>query len=133
MTSLKAFWLTLATVGIPSVLIWGILLHFIGFGLNEWPAYALLILISALLLSPFVYRSYRDRATAKKLTRDDYLRRAIVSGASTVVFLVLGFMHAQYRQGSAKNWMMPALWFLATFYNLHRASKAEKTRYLAHE
>jgi hypothetical protein len=133
MTSQRAFWLTLATVGIPSVLIWGSLLHLIGFGRNEWPVYAFLILISTLLLSPFVYRSYMDRAAAKRLTRDDYLRRAIVSGALTVVYLVLGLMHAQYHQRSAKNWMMPALWFVATLYNLRRASQSEKTRYLAHE
>jgi hypothetical protein len=132
MTKQKAFWLTLATVGIPSVLIWGTLLYVTGWRMDEWSLYALVIVATVILFSPFVYRSYLNRSIQKP-TRDDYLKRAIISGCLTVAYLVLDLMHPQYGRGSLANWMMPALWFLGTVYNLIRASKAEKTSYVPHE
>ena len=132
MTSQKAFWQALVTVGVPSILIWSTSLYVIGFHEDEWPFYAGFFLLPVILLTPLVYRNYKRGRPSQKLTRDDYLKRAFLSGGLAVVYSILAFFEPK-RHGLFMNWIMPIAWTAATVIHLWSASKAEKTRYIPNE
>src|SRR6476646_11500252 len=84
MTSQNAFWQSLVTVGVPSILILGTSLYVIGFRGDEWTIYAAFFLLPVILLTPLVYRNYKKRSSSQKPTRDDYLDSAFLTGGSAV-------------------------------------------------
>jgi drug/metabolite transporter (DMT)-like permease len=133
MSSQKAFWLSLATVGVPSILIWGTLLYAIGMRGNDWILYASFILLTVICLTPLVYRNRKNRASSQKPTRDDYLKSALITGSLAIAFSVIAFFHLEYRKESLMNWIMPAGMAIATIIHIRKASKAEKTRYIPNE
>jgi uncharacterized membrane protein YhaH (DUF805 family) len=129
MTSRKAFWLTLATVGIPSVLIWGFLLYKVGPQVDEFPLYLLFILLPALFLAPLVHRRYMNGPVQKTLTRDAYLRQAIVTGCLAVIYTVLGLMDSHTGWRHLMRFASAVVCALGALDSLRRASRAEKTKY----
>jgi hypothetical protein len=133
MTSQKAFWQALVTVGVPSILILGTSLYMTGFREDEWTIYAFLILLPVILLTPLVYSNYKKGRSSQKPTRDDYLKRAFLTGGIAVAYSILAFFQPEHRHGLFMNWMMPIGWIAATVIHLWNASKAEKTRYLPNE
>lgn len=132
MTSRKAFWLTLATVGIPSILIWGFLLYKIGPQADEFPLYLLFILLPSFFLAPIVRRRYMNGPAQKILTRDGYLKRAIFSTCLAIIYTISSLMDSQTGWRHLMNWGVAAVWALGSMDSLRRASKAEKTKYGSH-
>ena len=133
MSSQKAFWLSLATVAVPSILIWGTLLYVIGMRVNEWALYAGFILLTIIFLAPLVYRNYKNRASSKKPTRDVYLKSAVFTGSMGIAFSVMAILHHEYRDGSWINWIMPVCWAIGTIIHLRNAFKSGKTRYIPND
>ncbi len=69
----KAFWKSLAMVGITSLVVWSAIWIFVGlregFQDDEWFIGFILILFTVLLLTPLVYYNYRRGPIARKYSR----------------------------------------------------------------
>ena len=133
MNSKKSFWLSLVTLGVLSIFVWVTPRYLIETPESARTIYACAILLAVILLAPIVYRNYKKRRSSPKLTRDDYLKRAFLTGGIAVAYSILAFFHPEYRHGSSMNWMIPIGWTVTTVIHLWNASKAEKTRYIPNE
>lgn len=133
MTKQKAFWQAAATVGVPSILIWGVLFFKVGFHSDELPIYIFFVFVPACCLLPLVYRRYSKSSEQKQRTKDDYLKSATITGCLALVYLVVAYTDPKPGWHGVLHWINPVLWTIATVDNLHRAAKAEKTRYIPNE
>jgi amino acid transporter len=129
MTPKRTFLQDLGTV-VPIALVWcGVVLYLGGPYAKDWTTYVVVVGVTVFFLRPLVYYRYRKDKT---LTRDGYLKRAIVSGCLVVVYMVLGLVGLRVGRPSIANWSLAAAWIVVTFIYLRSASKAERTRYVPH-
>lgn len=130
MASKKTFWQDLGIV-LPIALIWcGVVLYRGGSYAKDWTTYVVIVCVTIFFLRPLVYYRY---GKYKTLTRDGYLKLAIASGCLAIVYIVLCLVGLRLGRRSITSWPFAAAWIVITLIYLRSASKAKKTRYVAHE
>jgi hypothetical protein len=91
MTPKRALWEALATVCVPSVVIWGTLLHFARAQPDEWPIYLILFALPLPLIFP-IYNRYRTGAKyGGNRTPRHHLTWAILSAVFSAVCTGIAF------------------------------------------
>jgi len=124
MTPRRAFWEALATVGIPSLLIWGAILYSIRTNANpdEWPLYLIFVGVPLLLFFP-IYKRYKKgvRYGVESRTRGYHLKCAILYAALSVVFAVLALRVHRNRWDLIIDLMLAAGWLLTSADHIRRA------------
>ncbi|HZU33067.1 MAG TPA: hypothetical protein VFB79_18270 [Candidatus Angelobacter sp.] len=133
MTKQKAFRQAAATVGVPSVLIWGFLFFKAGLHIDELPIYLLFALIPACCLIPLLYRRYLKSSEQTQRTKNDYLKSATISGCLALIYLIVAYTDPKPGWHGVLHWTNPVLWAAVAIDNLLRASKAERARYIPNE
>jgi hypothetical protein len=124
---------TLYLLGAILFVLWMIQSHSAPYGLVIRPVYQILVLLIAIALAPFVYKSFLKFQLQKKYTRDDYLKQAIGSSCLALVFTVLAIFNSGSHKTDDVRWVGPAGFIVATVIPLIMASKAKKTEYTRHE
>ena len=129
MTRELAFWEAVATVAIPSLIIWGVLLYVIRANAlaDEWPLYAIFIALPLPLIFP-IYKRYL-RGPSVKLEKP---RTLFIAAAASVVFgsanIVFTLIHHRDNSDLAFHLVIGVGWLLIGGEKLRRAVKARSSK-----
>jgi peptidoglycan/LPS O-acetylase OafA/YrhL len=124
MTEGKAFWHAVLTIGLAVLLVAGFLLYLAGPHSENWPAFAVIILVPALIMLPFVYRKYVN-GLPPPLTRQQHVKRAVILGLLACAYTAAIFV--DHKTGWKFVWQCfyPGGVLLAALDHLWRAYKKE--------
>jgi hypothetical protein len=121
----QAFWQALATVGIPSVLVFGGIFYFFGIGADEWFVYVVFSGVPIVLLLPLVYRRYR-KGPPPPLTSKQHKIRAIIFGCVATFYLVALAVRPDSRR-EISTWVFMGGWSMMATNHFLLARKSEQT------
>jgi hypothetical protein len=128
MTPRRAFWEAVATVCIPTLAIWGVLLYLVRTNArqDEWPLYVIFIALPLPLVFP-IYRRYLRGPVADK-ERSPRIR--FVTAAASAVLGVAYIVSTLHRHRDSSDLVihliMGTAWLLIAGDNLRRAMRSKK-------
>lgn len=96
MTPKRALWEALATVCVPSLVIWAVLLYFLRLQLDEWPLYLLFFALPLPLFFP-IYNRYRTGVKySGNRTPRHHLTWAILAAVFSVTYVGYAFHRSSW-------------------------------------
>ena len=131
MTPDKALWHALMTVGLGVLLVAGFVLYvgsrsaFWPAFVDLWPVLAIIFLVTALILLPFVYRKYRN-GPPPPLTRRQHLERAAFLGVLACVYTLLIVFDNEPARHLVWKWLIAGGWLVSGLDHLRRAYKRKE-------
>jgi hypothetical protein len=127
MTPRRAFWEALATVGIPSFVIWGTTLYSIRTNANpdEWPLYLIFVGLPLLLFFP-IYKRYKKgvRYVVDSRTRGYHVKCATLYAALSVLYAVIALRVHRNGWDLVIYLTFAAAWLLTSADHIRRAAKS---------
>jgi O-antigen/teichoic acid export membrane protein len=125
MTERKAFWHALTTVIIAAGVAAGFFFFLFGPHSKHWLALAIIIVLPALFMLPFVYSRYLSGSPRPAPPASYHYSQAILYFLIAVAFVVL---HGIYPKvpGFRDSWGYTGVWLIMALYHLYRAYAKRK-------
>lgn len=133
MTKERALWEAVATVAIPSLIIWGVLLYLVSANAtsDEWPLYLIFVVLPFPLIFP-IYRRYLRGPSAKPERPRTLFIWAVASAVLGSAYVALAFFRPRDRYDLLSHLVMGVAWFGIGGEKLRRALKA-RTNFTVNE
>ena len=127
MTQERAFWEAVATVSIPSLIIWGVLLYVVRANAtaDEWPLYVIFIALPLPLIFP-IYKRYLRGPVAKLENPRTLFVWAAISAALGSAYVVSTLLRRRDNSDLVIHLVMGFAWLLIGGEKLRRALRARK-------
>lgn len=111
MTRERALWEAVATVAIPSLIIWSVLLYFASPSANadEWPLYVIFVALPLPLVFP-IYKRYLRGPSARIEKPGTLFIAAAVSAVLGSAYIVSAFFHPRDRTDLLSHLVMGIAW-----------------------
>jgi hypothetical protein len=124
----RAFWEAVATVCIPTLVIWGVLLFFLRTNArsDEWPLYAVFIALPLPLIFPVYKRYLRGPKTRSEGTPRSHFIAACVSASLGFAYVVFTLAHHRDTEDLVFHLALGFGWLLIGAERLRRGIKARK-------
>ena len=127
MSERKAFWHALMTVGLAVLLMTSVLL-FLAESYSQlaelWPVMAVIVLVTGLIMLPFVYRRYMT-GSRPPLTPQQHRAQAIWQAVCVIVYLAICMLPEEKRI-TRYTWMLVGLWLSSALNHLRLSYKKEE-------
>jgi|KBSMisStaDraftv2_1062788.scaffolds.fasta_scaffold289917_2 hypothetical protein len=129
MTPERALWQAVATVAIPTLIIWGVLLYALRENANpdEWPLYIIFIALPLPLIFPIYKRYLRGPSVRVEKPRTLFIAAA-VSVALGSTYVGFSILHHRDNSDLAFHLAVGAGWLLIGGEKLRRALKARSNK-----
>jgi len=125
MTRERALWEAVATVAVPSLIIWGVLLYFVRTSAtsDEWPLYLIFVALPLPLIFP-IYKRYLRGPTARVEKPRPLFIAAAASAVLGSAYVVSAFFHPRDRYDLLSHLVMGIAWLGIGGEKLRRALRA---------
>jgi hypothetical protein len=130
MTRERAFWESVATVCIPSVLVWGLVAYLFRANArgDEWPIYLFLFALPLPLIFPIFSRYRRGAQLAAKVkSRRYHTVLAVLYVAIAAIYVAEGSIHHGQRMDLWSQLIGAAFWLFFGIQHAYRAAKTPAT------
>ena len=114
MTRERALWEAIATVAIPTLLIWGVLLYVVRGNArsDEWPLYVIFLALPLPLIFPIYKRYLRGPHATKLRTPRYHFLSATATGALGLAYVVFTWLHHRDNSDLVIHVIFGIGWFL---------------------
>jgi len=128
MTPRRAFWEAVATVCIPTLVIWGVLLYLVRINArsDEWPLYVIFIVLPLPLIFPIYKRYLRGPKPQNEGTPRTNFIAAIASAILGFSYVIFSSAHHRDREDLVIHLVMGAAWLLIAGEKFRRGVKAKR-------
>jgi hypothetical protein len=129
MSPRRAFWEAVATVCIPTLVIWGVLLYFVRTNArsDEWPLYAVFIVLPLPLIFPVYKRYLRGPRTPNGGTPRSQFIAATVSASLGFAYVIFTLAHHRDTGDLVFHVVLGIGWLLIGGERLRRGIRARKS------
>jgi hypothetical protein len=126
----RALWESVATVCIPTLVIWGVLLYFVRTNArsDEWPLYVIFIVLPLPLIFPVYKRYLRGPRNRNEGTPRSHFIAATVSASLGFAYVVFTLAHHRDTEDLVFHVVLGIGWLLIGAERLRRGIKARKGR-----
>lgn len=124
----QALWEAVATVCIPTLVIWGVLLYFVRISArpDEWPMYVVFIALPLPLIFPVYKRYLRGPRSQKEGTPRSHFIAAFASASIGFAYVVFTLVHHTDTTDLVFHIVLGFAWLLIGAERLRRGVKARK-------
>jgi hypothetical protein len=125
----RAFWEAVATVCIPTLVIWGVLLYFVRTNArsDEWPLYVVFIVLPLPLIFPVYKRYLRGPGTPNGGTPRSHFIAATVSASLGFAYVIFKLAHHRDTEDLVFHVVLGIGWLLIGGERLRRGIRARKS------
>jgi hypothetical protein len=125
----RAFWEAVATVCIPTLVIWGVLLYFVRTNArsDEWPLYVFFIVLPLPLIFPVYKRYLRGPKTRNEGTPRSHFVSAGVSASLGFAYVVFTLARHRDTEDLVFHLVLGICWLLIGAERLRRGIRARKS------
>jgi hypothetical protein len=129
MTPTSAFLEAVATVCIPTLVVWGLLLYSVRTNArpDEWPVYLIFFALPLPLIFPIYRRYLRSPVVGQELRPRTYFVRAAATAVVGSAYIVSTLLRHMETPDLVIKFFMGTGWLLVAGDNLRRAMRSKKT------
>lgn len=129
MSPRRALWEAVATVCIPTLIIWGVLLYVVRTSArsDEWPLYVIFIALPLPLIYPIYKRYLRGPTVRNEGKPRTHFIAAIASAVLGFSYVVLTLLHHRDKSDLVLNLVMGTAWLLIAAEKIRRGIHARKS------